>query len=443
MHTRRTLAPWALMVLLAACASGKENLGSLADPGSSIAIIGPAGGALKLGRTARFVAVFKAPDGTSVFGKSFQWTSQNPDIAEVTADGRVTAKRLGSFRVSAESEGVTGSSEAQYTYGLEVAGGTFNEGGPALGAAILVRLRGPNGQPPEANTPISVTGPDGFNGNAAVVGTYRAGRAFDWTVSRAPPVAGTYTVTAVVGDETLEGRFQSAFATKLTPASRLEVLASTARVDASWAAVPGAKGYAAVVWRQKGSTLERLLETYTTGTTATLNAPGGLLEPGGSYVLTLFATTGNLGGDGLEVGALFDVALNARPFVPAPASPRLGRFAGRWKASGPGRVAALEVVASGTDAILEVKEACARPDCAWAPTRGTVFWATPDPAADAPATAISAVVVTATTRTTLLVQPSGTAGLSVTTLTEFVDGSGRAAYAQTDSLEREAPPTAP
>ena len=432
-----------VFTLLVACSSNEPAaVRSLAEPGATISVTGPAGNGLKLGQTARFVAVYKTADGTAVFGKPFQWTSQSPDVAEVAPDGRVTARKLGTFRIVASSEGVAGSSSEQFTYGLEVTGGTFNEGLTNPGAALLVRLRGPNGQPPEVGTTITVKGPEGFNANNPLTGTYRANQAFDWTVSRVAPVPGTYTVTATVGGETLDGQFSSDFTTKLEPPANLDVIASTSRIDARWAAVSQARSYAVVVWRRNGLLLERILERYTSGTTLTLQ-PSVDLDPAGSYVLSVFPTTPNL--DTATPAPSFDVAVVYRDFVPAAPSPRLSRFVGRWQGLGATpQIAKLDISASGTDTILELREACAQPECATWSARGLTYWATPQPAADAAAQAITATFVTPSARITLLLQPSSVSGseqLLATVLTEFTDGSGRQPFTQTDILVRDTPPT--
>ena len=74
---------------------------------SSVLVSGPTAATLKIGEGTAFTAIAKDSGGATIAGKSFTWTSSDTNIATVAA-GVVTAKRLGTVKISATTDSIKG-----------------------------------------------------------------------------------------------------------------------------------------------------------------------------------------------------------------------------------------------------------------------------------------------------------------------------------------------
>jgi Bacterial Ig-like domain (group 2) len=240
---------------------------------SSIAVTTPIS-ALKLGGTATLTATAVFSDGTTSTAKTFSWNSSDQNIATVDTNGVVSAKRLGTAKISASFEGKTGETEIK-TYGLEISGGT-RVGGGVTGTALIARVRGKDLQS-IASLPVQITGPVGWNTDQAFVLPSRpcnATASINFEIvalGTVPPVVGTYQGNATVAGETLTASFTLDTAQAL-PALTVNTATatgtSTFNLAASWAAVSGALSYQ-IVFRDATS---GFAQQFTNATTTTLTS---------------------------------------------------------------------------------------------------------------------------------------------------------------------------
>jgi hypothetical protein len=260
--------------LLAACMvlSFISCGGSTPAPTLSSVAVSAANTALKLSATSTLTATAVFSDGTTSTAKTFVWNSSDQNIATVDTNGVVTAKRLGTVKISATFEGKTGESELK-SYGLEISGGT-RVGGGLTGTSLIARVRGKDLQS-VASLPIQFTGPAGWNADQAFVLASRPCNAttpinFEIVaLGTVPPVAGTYQGSATVAGETLSASFTLDTAQTL-PALTLNTATatgtSTFNLAASWAAVSGALSYQ-IIFRDASSAVG---QQFTNATTTTL-----------------------------------------------------------------------------------------------------------------------------------------------------------------------------
>jgi Bacterial Ig-like domain (group 2) len=246
--------PIALLVLsltLAACGGGSSG-------SPSVTVTGPSSNFLKIGEVTNFTATFKEAAGAAV-SKTFTWTSSAPNIAEVdSSTGKVTTKRLGKVMVSASSDGVTGSSAVQQTYGLEVIGGTAEIGALGLPTtlATLFRFRVGSVNPITANTAfdLTFTGPADWNGGVAAVSKgwkMGAGGVSFWTqpAQKSTLKAGTYQASTTINGVTYTSSFTvdptqlQARVTSITQTNITQAGGFASGVSASWTAAAGAAYY--------------------------------------------------------------------------------------------------------------------------------------------------------------------------------------------------------
>ena len=125
----------ALAAILTACPSPPPVL-------SSVTVTAPSSNTLKINEAVQFSAVAKDDSNAVMTGKTFTWVSSDPNVASVDADGKVTAKRFGTVKITASIEGKSGESATQTTYGLEAIGGTRTSfGSTTVQVAFLARFR--------------------------------------------------------------------------------------------------------------------------------------------------------------------------------------------------------------------------------------------------------------------------------------------------------------
>jgi Bacterial Ig-like domain (group 2) len=239
---------------------------------SSVAVTAPSS-ALKLGATATLTATAVFSDGTTSTAKTFTWNSSDQNIATVDTNGIVTAKRLGTVKISATLEGKVGESEVK-SYGLEISGGT-RVGGGATGTALIARVRGKDLQS-IASLPVQITGPAGWNSNVPFELASKPCNATDpinfgnAALVKVLPVAGTYQGSATVAGETLTASFTLNTAQTL-PALTINTATATGttafNLAASWTEVLGVLSYQ-IIFRDATSAIAQQF-TNATSTTVT------------------------------------------------------------------------------------------------------------------------------------------------------------------------------
>lgn len=77
------------------------------DEASSVEV-SPLGVAVFEGDTLGFQAAVRGIDGSTLSGRSVTWVSSDPEVLEISSEGRAVALRPGSVRVTASCEGVSG-----------------------------------------------------------------------------------------------------------------------------------------------------------------------------------------------------------------------------------------------------------------------------------------------------------------------------------------------
>ena len=121
-----------------------------AGPGGVASVgVAPTGLTLMVGESARLTAVPLAAEGSSLRDRRVTWTSADPRVASVTADGMVTAASPGTVAISAASEGRTGTASvtvlaaaAVASVAIEPPALTLIVGGQARLGATLRDARG-------------------------------------------------------------------------------------------------------------------------------------------------------------------------------------------------------------------------------------------------------------------------------------------------------------
>jgi virginiamycin B lyase len=151
---------------------------------------------LEIGKSYNFTATAQDSDGQPLTG-TFTWTSSDPTNMPVSADGVVTPKGFtGGVTISAYLNGASGAIQNVQSYGLQIAGGTYNTGSASLGTAFFMRYVDETGVAPTTDRSFTMTGPSGWNGGAGLSVTYPANATSAW-VARGDilPVTGNYAFT--------------------------------------------------------------------------------------------------------------------------------------------------------------------------------------------------------------------------------------------------------
>ncbi len=102
---------------ISAVANGKSATVQVtvgAEVASSVTV-NPSAQTLRVGDARPFVATLRNASGTTITGRTVRWTSSNSAIASVDGSGTVTALQPGNVVITAESDGVTGSSSVLVT----------------------------------------------------------------------------------------------------------------------------------------------------------------------------------------------------------------------------------------------------------------------------------------------------------------------------------------
>ncbi len=198
------------------------------------AVLSPVATALEIGKSYTLSAI--ELDGTPVTGQNIAWNSSNLAVASVDAKGLITTKTYGQVQFSAQLRGNGAFTPVLNVYGLEASAGTFNViGATNLGTAFALRYTGLDGLAPGSALPVSVTGPNGWNGGVPLNLSYPAAKTGFWATSQAAPIAGSYTITIGSGATALSNTVTIDPTSTLGPAQNVSLTNySTSSVTATW-----------------------------------------------------------------------------------------------------------------------------------------------------------------------------------------------------------------
>jgi Bacterial Ig-like domain (group 2) len=305
--------------LVMACGGG----GTTTPTVSSVLVSGPTAATLKINEGTAFTAIAKDSSGAAVIGKAFTWTSSDTNIATVDTGGIVTAKRIGTVKISAITESINGESAVQTTYGLEMAGGVFKNLS-LTGTSFIGKFRLADGSAPQVV--INVSGPDGWNSGGSPVNltlsptTWGIGHFWDGTIGA---IAGTYQATTTVNASNYATTFEINPGNNIALATGITVSNATkTQADVSWTAPTGASGYVATIWLDNPSpTADTIVPGANTRTVNTsLQFRGITLDPAKQYYVIVKATNAAWSPDNPPIPSQFNlsIALTASNFSPAP-----------------------------------------------------------------------------------------------------------------------------
>ena len=102
---------------ITAIAEGKTGGANLTVATKTVAsvVVSPNPASAAIGQKARLTATAKDASGGVLIGRTITWTSSNPAVASVSANGLVTAISVGTATISATTAGVSGTSQFQST----------------------------------------------------------------------------------------------------------------------------------------------------------------------------------------------------------------------------------------------------------------------------------------------------------------------------------------
>ena len=270
---------------------------------------------LKLGGTLSLTAKALDQNNIEMTGQTFTWLSSNPTIASVDANGVVTAKRLGTTKISATNSSIKGEIGVN-TFGLEVVGGTYTASDGVLGTAITYKAIGADGNPPVSGTKIKFTGPAGWRpGKPPVELTWTTPRAWGLQFTglyKSTPVTGMYQAEMTIGTEKLTTAFDID-ATK-TIAAVTDVVKSnisTTGLNATWTLPAGAFNFEVDVVEDPDASYTLLLEQKVTTNNARFDAP---LNPAKAHQLDVFASDVDMSADNPTFPAQLNLSINFSRF---------------------------------------------------------------------------------------------------------------------------------
>jgi Bacterial Ig-like domain (group 2) len=278
--------------------------GSTPPAVSSVTVTAPSSNALKINEAVQFNAVAKDSGNAEIAGKTFTWLSSDPNIASVDANGMVTAKRFGVVTVTASVDGINGVSGIQTTFGLEAIGGTNNRPyitasattGPITTASYF-RFKKADGKGPTSSINLSLKGPSGWNGDAALaLNNYGFGTPYHaWYYGDPVAVTGSYTLSTTIDGVKYSSSFNIDANDSLPVLTGLTPSAATASgVTGTWAAVAGGSIYRMSIQDWSGSTAVELDQRiWGTSTTATIT--GITMNTANPYGLVVSAFSMNPG----------------------------------------------------------------------------------------------------------------------------------------------------
>jgi uncharacterized protein YjdB len=107
-HGRAAVTLIAVMASLSGCGDDSSTgPGSTAPFVASVEVTGPGSPLNAFGVTAQYTAVARDSKGVTIPGKTFVWSSSDPRVATIEANGLATAVGNGTTTIRAQTEGVS------------------------------------------------------------------------------------------------------------------------------------------------------------------------------------------------------------------------------------------------------------------------------------------------------------------------------------------------
>jgi len=162
--------------------------------------------ALLIDAPAKLIVTATGSDGRPFPGIP-TFTSSDPNVVNVSADGTLTVKHLNlkPITLTATENGKSATVNVD-TYGLDATGGTFqtptSNNISELGYNFILAFRDANGDPPAVDAFFDIQGPTAFNVGAPVVRSMNKGatvQGYAWIRDPSVPIiSGTYTASGTV-----------------------------------------------------------------------------------------------------------------------------------------------------------------------------------------------------------------------------------------------------
>ncbi|ULH13962.1 Ig-like domain-containing protein (plasmid) [Deinococcus sp. KNUC1210] len=196
------------VLLLADCV----NAGSTAT--LSTLILSGIGNAILIGAPAKLAVTSTGSDGKPYAGTP-TFTSSDPNIVSVSADGTLTVKHLNvkPVTLTVTEDGKSAALKVE-TFGLDAAGGTFlnSRNGSAPGYVFMLGFRDVTGHPLADRVVFRIQGPAAFNHGEPILRSMNKGGttpgSYAWESDASiPAVTGTYVASGLVGGVTYSKTF--------------------------------------------------------------------------------------------------------------------------------------------------------------------------------------------------------------------------------------------
>lgn len=166
--------------------------------------LGGIGSALLIDAPAKLTVSATGSDGRPFPAKP-TFTSSDPNIVTVSADGTLTVKHLNvkPVTLTATENGKSATLNID-TYGLDVAGGTYlnSHNSSAPGYVFILAYRDANGDPLKDQAVFNIQGPAAFNYGVPIVRPMEKGttvQSYSWKINPSVPVmTGKYMASGVV-----------------------------------------------------------------------------------------------------------------------------------------------------------------------------------------------------------------------------------------------------